>query len=873
MQSEGEGATEHGIELAVRPPPPPPPSETYLLPESGLPGSFADEVPAFPPPAYGDPYLASSDTHSSGGSSEMLASEPRGYWAEDGVLPLLGDERSGFGPSFSSLHTSWPPLSSDHPYEPYEHDDASQAEDTTVDASEQYGRIPQRQPRRHHSLRRVELHDGHLVLDCPVPTKLLQRLPIKTGREFTHMRYTAVTCDPDQFFDDRYALRAILFDPPRRTELFIIITMYNEDEHMFTRTMHHVMMNISYLCSRSKSQTWGPDGWKRVVVGIIADGRHKVHSRTLSVLAAMGVYQEGVGKNAVHGVPVEAHLYEYTTQISVDPSLKFRSAERGVVPVQVLLCIKEKNRKKINSHRWAFNAFGRVLEPNVCVLIDAGTQPRPRSIYRLWKAFDRNSNVGGACGEIVAMKGMLWSALLNPLVAAQNFEYKMSNILDKPMESAFGYIGVLPGAFSAYRYVALQNDALGNGPLCSYFKGETLQGGTSDADIFSSNMYLAEDRILCWELVSKRNSSWVLHYVKRAQAVTDVPEQAPELITQRRRWLNGSFFAAIHSIIKFGYIYRSSHPFGRKLLFHVEMIYQAIQLFFSWFAMANYYISFCILTDALASSFHWLKIPTLILQYIYVAFLVFCYLLSMGNRPVGSKAGYQISMGVFAVLTLYMFAAVVYLTVSSIKGAVGRDDPSELMADQTFITIVISLVSTFGIWLIAGIIFAEPWHIFTSIVQYLLMAPSFVNVINIYALCNTHDVSWGTKGSDKAANDLGNARAAQGNEVEVAIPTEDVDLNNAYEDACLELVTKPPKVRPTVNPEARQRDYYATVRTNVVLVWTITNAALAIGILHIGSYRVRTIYMAVLLYTVAALSLFRLIGAIVYLVRSGSVRD
>lgn len=28
-------------------------------------------------------------------------------------------------------------------------------------------------------------------------------------------------------------------------------------------------------------------------------------------------------------------------------------------------------------------------------------------------------------------------------VAAQNFEYKISNILDKPMESMFGYISVL----------------------------------------------------------------------------------------------------------------------------------------------------------------------------------------------------------------------------------------------------------------------------------------------------------------------------------------------------------------------------------------------------------------------------------------------
>jgi len=32
-------------------------------------------------------------------------------------------------------------------------------------------------------------------------------------------------------------------------------------------------------------------------------------------------------------------------------------------------------------------------------------------------------------------------------VAAQNFEYKISNILDKPTESMFGYISVLVGAY------------------------------------------------------------------------------------------------------------------------------------------------------------------------------------------------------------------------------------------------------------------------------------------------------------------------------------------------------------------------------------------------------------------------------------------
>lgn len=49
------------------------------------------------------------------------------------------------------------------------------------------------------------------------------------------------------------------------------------------------------------------------------------------------------------------------------------------------------------------------------MLLDVGTMPGPTSIYHLWKAFDINSNVGGACGEIVALKGKLGLNLLNPL--------------------------------------------------------------------------------------------------------------------------------------------------------------------------------------------------------------------------------------------------------------------------------------------------------------------------------------------------------------------------------------------------------------------------------------------------------------------------
>ena len=77
------------------------------------------------------------------------------------------------------------------------------------------------------------------------------------------------------------------------------------------------------------------------------------------------------------------------------------------------------------------------------------------------------------------------------------------------------------------------------------------------------------------------------------------------------------------------------------------------------------------------------------------------------------------------------------------------------------------------------------------------------------------------------------------------MPSGAQDLDDAYEDACNVLRTKPMPTKPTFDASQRQKDYYATVRTNVVLAYTITNAALAAVILNLPQ-RIHLIYMAVL---------------------------
>ncbi|OAA70804.1 class 2 chitin synthase [Akanthomyces lecanii RCEF 1005] len=783
-------------------------------------------------------------------------------------IPLDGGD-DVFGPG-SDLSDSRPLPTTRDSFHSESQDTLNEADEEYYEKFDGYGPAPDgAQERRgvrapQMSRKEVVLINGELVLECKIPTILYSFLPRRDEVEFTHMRYTAVTCDPDDFVERGYKLRQSIGRTTRETELFICITMYNEDEIGFTRTMHAVMKNISHFCSRSRSRTWGETGWQKIVVCIICDGRPKIHPRTLDALAAMGVFQHGIAKNFVNNRAVQAHVYEYTTQVSLDSDLKFKGAEKGIVPCQMIFCLKEKNRGKLNSHRWFFNAFGRALNPNICILLDVGTRPGGNSLYHLWKAFDTDSNVAGACGEIKAMKGKYGSSLLNPLVASQNFEYKMSNILDKPLESVFGYITVLPGALSAYRYHALQNDEHGHGPLSQYFKGETLHG--QHADVFTANMYLAEDRILCWELVAKRGERWVLKYVKGCTGETDVPDAVPEFISQRRRWLNGAFFAAVYSLVNFKQIIATDHTIARKILLYMEFVYQACQLLFTYFSLANFYLTFYFVAGGLTKKevdpfgHNIGAVIFIILRYTCVLLIATQFILSLGNRPQGAKKMYLASMIIYAIIMAYTTFAVIYIVIRQLT------DKSNLhkfnIGNNVFTNLIVSLTSTVGLYIIMSLVYLDPWHMVTSSLQYFMLLPSYICTLQVYAFCNTHDITWGTKGDNVLKTDLGGA-VGKGQTVELEMPSEQLDIDSGYDEALRNLRDRLAVAKPDVSESQLQEDYYKSVRTYMVVTWMVANGILAMAVSEIYSNKGigDNFYLRFILWSVAALAVFRALGS------------
>lgn len=70
-------------------------------------------------------------------------------------------------------------------------------------------------------IKQIPLSNGNLIMDVDVPKGVV---PTAAGlnvekEEITKMRYSAATCDPDDFMQRKFTLRPFLYG--RKTELFV----------------------------------------------------------------------------------------------------------------------------------------------------------------------------------------------------------------------------------------------------------------------------------------------------------------------------------------------------------------------------------------------------------------------------------------------------------------------------------------------------------------------------------------------------------------------------------------------------------------------------------------------------------------------------
>ncbi len=126
--------------------------------------------------------------------------------------------------------------------------------------------------------------------------------------------------------------------------------------------------------------------------------------------------------------------------------------------------------------------------------------------------------------------------------------------------------------------------------------------------------------------------------------------------------------------------------------------------------------------------------------------------------------------------------------------------------NSNVVGLFVSLLATYGFYFISSFLHLQPAHMFTSFIQYLLLLPSFVNILMVYAFCNTHDVSWGTKGSTKdASSNLGSVTAKPGENIHVELPSKE-NINSRYEKLLPEIKRIKPEEKKSVEPSQAIQD-------------------------------------------------------------------
>ncbi|CEP01513.1 hypothetical protein PBRA_002119 [Plasmodiophora brassicae] len=399
-------------------------------------------------------------------------------------------------------------------------------------------------------------------------------------------------------------------------------------------------------------------------------------------------------------------------------------------PMQLIVAIKEHNQGKINSHWWYFEGIANLMKPEYCFLLDVGTRPRRSSFYVFMRQFRKQPTLAGVS---VHDPDRAFSIDLIGLVVGAHFEYKIASVLDKSFESSLGYLSVLPGAFSAYRYEAL----LGQ-PLQAYFR--QLFVADADLDPFTTNMMLAEDRVLCYELVAKKGCGYTLGYLNSAVAETDVPTDIGRLLKQRRRWLNGSFFALLYTLLHYSDFQRqTTHKFLRKLAITFEYFFYCVVVIVQWLAVGLFLLITRFLLETMGQP--WLVYDGA--TVLFAVLIVFQFLMAFWNDPVRLSLMYYCSAILFGVYFIAMVALSIQYSVDQIRAG------SPLLLATLFLT--------WGMYVVLAVLHGELVTLLTAIIGYVFMMPTFLVIMPIFAFTNVHDVSWGTKDLDSAA--FGDANA------------------------------------------------------------------------------------------------------------------
>ena len=335
---------------------------------------------------------------------------------------------------------------------------------------------------------------------------------------------------------------------------------------------------------------------------------------------------------------------------------------------------------------------------------------------------------------------------------AQLFEYTFFHIYDKSFESMFGFSAVLPGTWSAYRWDALfENDLLQK----EYLK-TVLDPNFTFKTINEANQILVEDRLFSLAIFTNKNMDFTIKYVPDAVAHTDIMDSLIGLMMERKRWINGSWYAMEHVLNYLANIPFSRHSQFQKVLFCISQSMAKLNIFLTYCSLGIYFATMYITIFTLFGNwslwqnevepryngerFQFQSLAGLMcFVYILLVTSLIYYSLSMTARQTSFEfrvISHFLCLYVWIVLATmsYMIAQTIYFK---------REDYFAGGDQMTYL-----LVIDFGCYILLVLFNPKSiTKIIRSFLAYLYFLPCYMHTFLIYAFCRIDDLSCGKKGT------------------------------------------------------------------------------------------------------------------------------
>jgi chitin synthase len=374
----------------------------------------------------------------------------------------------------------------------------------------------------------------------------------------------------------------------------------------------------------------------------------------------------------------------------------------------------------------------QIRPDNVYILTtDGDVQFQYQSVEHLIHSLQRDPRVGAVCGRTHPVGS-------GPVAWYQIFDYALGHWFQKVSEHVLGSVMCTPGCFSMYRVKAISSVLENYNQDVQYAK-----------EFLKKDM--GEDRWLSTILVEKK---WHLEYCAAADNKTHCPTQFDEFFNQRRRWIPSTMANIAH------FCANGWHCCSTKTVTQTNdsisipfIFYQAIMLSFSIIAPSTVIL---VMAFGLLLPYVIGVAVVVILFLTFLAYGIICLIFSQKVQLLFAK---MLSVA-FAILMGVVVVRIISQTYKSFTDLITSTNTNQsYLTESEFDRLSdIPFLAWYAVGLAAiytAVALLHPFELpcLLHSFWYLFFLPSGYLLIPVYAICNLHDQTWGTRGDSKVTEE------------------------------------------------------------------------------------------------------------------------